>query len=37
VRAAAVRKIQVIWHLEDDLEGNVQHIAEHDVTLTKLK
>jgi hypothetical protein len=24
--------IQVIWDLEDDPQGNVQHIAEHDVT-----
>jgi len=23
---------QVIWDLEDDPRGNVQHIAEHDVT-----
>ncbi len=22
----------VIWDLEDDPEGNVQHIAEHDLT-----
>lgn len=24
--------IQVIWDLEDEPQGNVQHIAEHDVT-----
>ena len=24
--------LQVIWDLEDDPKGNVQHIAEHDVT-----
>ena len=24
--------IEVIWDLEDDPRGNVQHIAEHDVT-----
>ena len=24
--------ITVIWDLEDDPQGNVQHIAEHDVT-----
>ena len=24
--------VDVIWDLEDDPEGNVQHIAEHDVT-----
>ena len=24
--------VQVIWDLEDDLQGNFQHIAEHDVT-----
>lgn len=22
----------IIWDLDDDLEGNVQHIAEHDLT-----
>ncbi len=25
--------VECIWDLEDDPEGNVQHIAEHDVTL----
>jgi hypothetical protein len=24
--------VQVIWDLEDDPQGNFQHIAEHDVT-----
>ena len=24
--------VEVIWDLEDDPKGNVQHIAEHDVT-----
>ena len=24
--------ISVIWDLEDDPQGNIQHIAEHDVT-----
>jgi len=24
--------IDVLWDLDDDPEGNVQHIAEHDVT-----
>ena len=24
--------IQIIWDLEDDVDGNVRHIAEHDVT-----
>lgn len=24
--------VHVIWDLEDDPKGNVQHIAEHDVT-----
>ncbi len=24
--------IQLIWDLEDDPEGNFQHIAEHDIT-----
>lgn len=22
----------IIWDLDDDLEGNVQHVAEHDLT-----
>lgn len=25
--------VQVIWDLEDDPDGNVQHIAEHDVSM----
>lgn len=24
--------LNIIWDLDDDLEGNVQHIAEHDLT-----
>ena len=24
--------VQVIWDLEDDVQGNFQHIAEHDIT-----
>ncbi len=24
--------VRVIWDLEDDPDGNFQHIAEHDVT-----
>ena len=23
----------IIWDLEDDVEGNVQHLREHDVTI----
>ena len=26
------RQVVVIWDLEDDPEGNVQHIAEHGIT-----
>jgi hypothetical protein len=29
--------IQAIWDLEDDPEGNVQHIAEHDVTQSEVE
>jgi hypothetical protein len=29
--------IQVIWDLEDDPEGNVQHIREHDVALEEVE
>ena len=24
---------QVVWDLDDDLDGNVQHIAEHGLTI----
>lgn len=24
---------RIIWDLEDDVEGNVQHLREHDVTI----
>jgi hypothetical protein len=26
-------EVQVIWDLEDDPDGNVQHLLEHDVTV----
>ena len=29
--------ILVIWDLEDDPQGNVQHIAEHGVTLDEVE
>lgn len=29
--------IEVIWDLEDDPEGNFQHIAEHDVTAEEVE
>jgi len=29
--------VQVIWDLEDDAEGNVQHIAEHGVTADEVE
>jgi hypothetical protein len=25
--------LQILWDLEDDPDGNVQHIAAHDVTV----
>lgn len=28
---------QFIWDLEDDPEGNIQHIAEHDVTADEVE
>jgi hypothetical protein len=28
---------QVIWDLENDPEGNVQHIAEHDVSMDEVE
>ena len=27
----------IIWDLEDDLRGNVQHIAEHGVTIDEVE
>ena len=27
----------IIWDLEDDLRGNVQHIAEHGVTIEEVE
>ena len=27
----------IIWDLEDDLHGNVQHIAEHGVTIEEVE
>lgn len=29
--------IQIIWDLEDDEEGNVQHIAEHGITVEEVE
>ena len=29
--------IQIIWDLEDDPDGNVQHIAEHGVTTDEVE
>jgi len=28
-----VANVEFVWDLEEDPEGNVQHIAEHDVTV----
>ncbi|HQU45618.1 MAG: hypothetical protein B7Z73_09875 [Planctomycetia bacterium 21-64-5] len=28
----AFHSISILWDLDDDLDGNVQHCAEHDVT-----
>jgi hypothetical protein len=27
----------ILWDLEDDLDGNVQHIAEHDLTCEEVE
>ena len=32
-----MRDIQIIWDLEDDPNGNVQHIAEHEVTVEEVE
>ena len=29
--------ITIIWDLDDDPDGNVQHIAEHDVTKEEME
>jgi hypothetical protein len=29
--------VQVIWDLEDDPDGNVQHILEHDITIQEVE
>ncbi len=29
--------VEVIWDLEDDAEGNLQHIAEHGVTVEEVE
>ena len=29
--------IEVIWDLEDEPQGNVQHIAEHDITIEEVE
>ncbi len=31
------RNIEFIWDLEDDPNGNVQHIAEHDLTIDEVE
>ena len=28
---------QILWDLEDDPEGNVQHIAEHGITMDEVE
>ncbi len=27
----------IIWDLEDDMDGNVQHLREHDVTIEEAR
>ncbi len=29
--------IQVVWDAEDDPDGNIQHIAEHDLTVDEVE
>jgi len=31
------RDLEFIWDLEDDPNGNVQHIAEHDLTIDEVE
>ncbi|WP_254513981.1 DUF4258 domain-containing protein [Anatilimnocola floriformis] len=31
------RDIQIIWDIEDDPQGNIQHIAEHDITVEEVE
>jgi hypothetical protein len=34
---ANMAQVRLIWDLEDDPEGNVQHIAEHGITQTEVE
>jgi hypothetical protein len=36
-RSAAMLEAEILWDLEDDPDGNVQHIAEHDVTVDEVE
>jgi uncharacterized DUF497 family protein len=29
--------VHVVWDLEDDLDGNVQHVREHDVSMEEVE
>jgi hypothetical protein len=33
---ANMAQVRLIWDLEDDPEGNIQHIAEHGITQTEV-
>ncbi len=30
-------EVEILWDLDDDPEGNVQHIAEHDLTIEEVE
>ena len=32
-----MRITRIVWDLDDDLEGNVQHIAEHGLTIEEVE
>jgi uncharacterized DUF497 family protein len=34
---AAVIDAEILWDLEDDPDGNVQHVAEHGVTVAEVE
>ncbi len=37
VRRETVIDAEILWDLEDDPDGNVQHIAEHDLTVAEVE
>jgi uncharacterized DUF497 family protein len=36
-RKIMIRIVRILWDLEDDLNGNVQHISEHGITIEEVE